>query len=53
MYIPEENIGVRIEDDVLVTPTGYKIADRAPAAHGGRNRGNHGRRAESFGGAMR
>ena len=25
IYIPEENIGVRIEDDVLITPTGYKM----------------------------
>ena len=25
IYIPEENIGVRIEDDILVTKTGYKI----------------------------
>ena len=25
IYIPEENIGVRIEDDVLVTPAGYKL----------------------------
>jgi Xaa-Pro aminopeptidase len=25
IYIPEEKIGVRIEDDVLVTPTGYKL----------------------------
>jgi Xaa-Pro aminopeptidase len=25
IYIPEENIGVRIEDDVLVTSTGYKL----------------------------
>ena len=25
IYIPEENIGVRIEDDVLITPTGYKL----------------------------
>jgi Xaa-Pro aminopeptidase len=24
IYIPEESIGVRIEDDVLVTPEGYK-----------------------------
>jgi len=24
IYIPEENLGVRIEDDVLVTDTGYK-----------------------------
>src|SRR5579863_6325337 len=24
IYIPEEDIGVRIEDDVLITPTGYK-----------------------------
>jgi len=22
---PEENLGVRIEDDVLITPTGYKM----------------------------
>ena len=25
VYIPEENFGVRIEDDVLVTATGYQI----------------------------
>ena len=25
IYIPEESLGVRIEDDVLVTPTGYQI----------------------------
>jgi Xaa-Pro aminopeptidase len=25
IYIPEEKIGVRIEDDVLVTPTGFKL----------------------------
>lgn len=25
IYIPEEGIGVRIEDDVLVTPRGYKV----------------------------
>ena len=25
IYVPEENIGVRIEDDVLITPTGYKL----------------------------
>jgi Xaa-Pro aminopeptidase len=25
IYIPEENLGVRIEDDVLITPTGYKM----------------------------
>ena len=25
IYIPEENIGVRIEDDVLITETGYKL----------------------------
>jgi Xaa-Pro aminopeptidase len=24
IYIPEEEIGIRIEDDVLVTPTGYR-----------------------------
>jgi Xaa-Pro aminopeptidase len=31
IYIPEENIGVRIEDDVLITPTGYKLlTERLP-----------------------
>ncbi|HLW44058.1 MAG TPA: Xaa-Pro peptidase family protein [Candidatus Acidoferrales bacterium] len=25
IYIPEENLGVRIEDDVLLTPTGFKL----------------------------
>jgi Xaa-Pro aminopeptidase len=25
IYIPEENLGVRVEDDVLVTDTGYKF----------------------------
>ena len=25
IYLPEENIGVRIEDDVLITPTGYQL----------------------------
>jgi len=25
IYIPEENIGVRIEDDVLVTPDGHRV----------------------------
>jgi len=25
IYIPEENIGIRIEDDFLVTPTGYQM----------------------------
>jgi Xaa-Pro aminopeptidase len=25
IYVPEEKIGVRIEDDVLITPTGYKL----------------------------
>jgi Xaa-Pro aminopeptidase len=25
IYIPEENLGVRIEDDVLITTTGYKL----------------------------
>jgi Xaa-Pro aminopeptidase len=25
IYIPEENLGVRIEDDVLVTNDGYKL----------------------------
>src|SRR5262249_38848394 len=25
IYIPEENLGVRIEDDALITETGYKL----------------------------
>jgi len=25
VYIPEENIGIRIEDNVLVTASGYKL----------------------------
>ncbi len=25
IYIPEENLGIRIEDDVLVTPDGHKV----------------------------
>ena len=25
IYIPEEKIGIRIEDDVLITPTGYQL----------------------------
>ena len=28
IYIPEEEIGVRIEDDVLITPTGNQILSR-------------------------
>ncbi len=30
IYIPDENIGVRIEDDVLVTKTGYRILSDFP-----------------------
>ena len=31
IYIPEENLGVRIEDDVLVTATGYQfLSERLP-----------------------
>jgi Xaa-Pro aminopeptidase len=31
VYIPEENLGVRIEDDVLITPNGYKLlSERLP-----------------------
>lgn len=31
IYIPEENLGVRIEDDVLITPTGFKfLSERLP-----------------------
>ena len=31
IYIPEENLGVRIEDDVLITDSGYKLlSERLP-----------------------
>jgi Xaa-Pro aminopeptidase len=29
IYIPEENIGIRIEDVILVTPTGAKVLSSA------------------------
>jgi len=33
IYIPEENLGVRIEDNVLITATGYKfLSERLPRA---------------------
>jgi len=28
IYIREENLGVRVEDDVLVTDTGYELLSR-------------------------
>jgi Xaa-Pro aminopeptidase len=31
IYIPEENLGVRIEDDILITETGYRfLSERLP-----------------------
>jgi Xaa-Pro aminopeptidase len=30
IYIPEEQIGIRIEDDVLVTPTGHRVLSTFP-----------------------
>jgi Xaa-Pro aminopeptidase len=33
IYIPEENIGIRIEDDVLITPDGHQVlTERLPRA---------------------
>jgi Xaa-Pro aminopeptidase len=35
IYIPEENLGVRIEDDVLIMPRGYKLlTERLPRTPG-------------------
>ena len=28
IYIPEEGLGVRIEDDILITPTGYALLSK-------------------------
>jgi len=28
IYIPEENLGVRIEDDVLITNSGYELLSK-------------------------
>ena len=30
IYIPEEQLGIRIEDDVLVTPTSYRVLSTSP-----------------------
>jgi Xaa-Pro aminopeptidase len=30
IYIPEEQIGIRIEDDVLVTAVGYRLLSTFP-----------------------
>jgi len=30
IYLPDENLGVRLEDDVLVTPTGYRVLSTFP-----------------------
>jgi Xaa-Pro aminopeptidase len=56
IYIPEENLGVRIEDDVLITETGYKLlSERLPRdpgeiekimAEGARQRTKEGKQGE-------
>ena len=43
IYIPEEKIGVRIEDDVLGHRRWQPAPHRQAPAHPGRNRENHGR----------
>jgi len=43
IYIPEENLGVRIEDDVLITESGYKSLSERLTRDPRRNRKDHGR----------
>ena len=30
IYIPDEQLGIRIEDDVVVTPTGHRVLSNFP-----------------------
>ena len=47
IYLPDENIGVRIEDDVLITPTGYQLLTARAAADGPTRLPSHYGRSQS------